>query len=131
MNLFANSILSVALVVGSGLTIELATASVAEAAVSSYYAVVGSGGTLNRSSGEIKSHRIKIGLYEVLFGRDVSNCSFTVTVGSPTPTTPKIPIFGIAIVAPRSGNTHGVYVTTGEPAGGAYDFGFYLNVLCP
>lgn len=90
------------------------------------FAQVAADGTLDNSSGGVVAAKLGTGLYEVDFGRDISNCAFTATIGSS----------GIASaagqlnVADRLGNVEAVFVDTNDVAGAGADRPFQLIVVC-
>jgi hypothetical protein len=95
-------------------------------------AVVNADGTLARGLGATSSTRIDPqipGQYEVKFDRDVSNCTYTATIGlsgnmsSPTP--------GEITVAGRDNDPQGVFIATYDIQGVGVDLGFHLAVHCP
>lgn len=90
-------------------------------------AVVNSDGTIARGAGATASSRIVTGQYEVDFGRDVSGCAYVSTVGSPTA---GASARGQPTVAPRSGNSDGVFVETQDSTGNDYSLPFHLIVFC-
>ncbi len=61
------------------------------------------------------------GTYEVDFDRDVTKCSYSVTLFNPDET---------ALVEPRSNVADGVFIGTATSAGSPVDTQFYLTVTC-
>jgi hypothetical protein len=93
-------------------------------ALSSYYAVVHSSGTLLRDFGAVNSSRVATGRYNVGFGRDVSNCSFIAAITAATRGAAN------ALAQPHpSGKFLQVY--TFGPSGTAANQNFTLMVSCP
>jgi hypothetical protein len=87
------------------------------------WAVINPDGTTGVNSGVTASGRTAAveGAYEVIFNRDVSNCSYQVT-----PATGKAETFA----QPRLGNANGVFVSTFDSDGTDVDRGFHLAVFC-
>jgi hypothetical protein len=83
--------------------------------------VSGGSGALVKSSGATGAHKRNTGEFEVFFGREVSACSYQVTMAS-TP--------GDAVAEPKTANAEGVFVETFEAGGKLADKTFYLAVLC-
>jgi hypothetical protein len=78
-------------------------------------------GNFSRGNGLISSAKVNTGQYEIIFDRDVTGCTYSVT-GSGSP--------GEALAQPRAGQANGVFVGTYTSAGAAADRGFYLLVFC-
>ncbi|GLK81268.1 hypothetical protein [Methylopila turkensis] len=92
-------------------------------------AVVRADGTLARGEG-VESSAV-VGLshqYEVIFGRDVTACAYTVDIGGFEPF--GIPPKGVAAVIGRAGNVRGVYVETFRVDGAELPLGFHVLVFC-
>ena len=90
------------------------------------WAVINGDGTTGVNSGVTASGRTAPlptqGAYEVIFNRDVSNCSYQVTLVAER---------GEAFAAPRFNNVNGVFVSTFESnAAGGADRSFHLAVFC-
>jgi hypothetical protein len=104
------------------------TALPAAAENSSLYAVVNSSGILVRGSNVAGFNHPGPGLNEVAFNRDVSNCSYTATLGEPG----NAPLYTAGLVFTSSGpsGVNGVYVETKNLGGGLFDLPFHLNVSC-
>jgi hypothetical protein len=94
------------------------------------WAVVGGDATLARSnspqttSGKISA---QTGRYEVLFGTDVSQCSYTATAGD---IGTGLEVDRIVTVASRSSNPNGVFIETTNTDGTNTDADFHLQVMC-
>jgi hypothetical protein len=91
------------------------------------WAVVDGGGGLTRKSGATSSTHLAPGEYEVVFGRDVSGCAYTATIGSGDTSEP---LSGEVGVAQRAGNASAVSVVTRDSAGNKADRPFHLTVTC-
>ncbi|GLK81267.1 hypothetical protein [Methylopila turkensis] len=91
-------------------------------------AAVRGDGLLVRGEGADGAGRLSVGAYEVNFGRDITNCALTATVGiveaynSP----PSL----IASVSPRAGTPTGVFVRVFDVNGVLADGPFHLTVFC-
>lgn len=95
------------------------------------WAAVHGNGTLARGAGVSSSKHTGTGLYQVTFDRDVTNCSYQVTVGSLTPVT--YVEAGFASVSPGSdsnGTGGNVYVRTANVGGAWTDYDFFLAIYC-
>ena len=85
------------------------------------WAVINASGTPARGAGLTASTKLSAGQYEVVFDRDVTACSYQVTMALTT---------GESIAQPRSGVPNGVFVGTFSSTGGAADRAFHLAVFC-
>ena len=87
------------------------------------WAVLNGDGSLARGSGVAATSKLgaPAGSYEVLFNRDVTNCSYQATQSV---------IQGETLVQPRTGKADGVFVGTFSSAGASADRGFHLAVFC-
>jgi hypothetical protein len=92
-----------------------------QAATALWAVVSGGSGGLVRSSGATSSHKRNTGEFEVFFDRDVSPCSYQVTMAA-TP--------GDAVAEPKTANADGVFVESFESGGKLADKTFYLAVFC-
>ena len=104
------------------------------------FAVVAADGTVARASspGSANSpdpvtvlHTATSGVYEVDFGKDVTACAYTATIGD---TASAVPVQGQVSVSGDvdGGNVNDVYVQTFDNTGAvAADLPFHLNVSCP
>ncbi|MBL8776455.1 MAG: hypothetical protein JNK12_11000 [Acidimicrobiales bacterium] len=91
------------------------------------FAQVAANGTLDNSSGGgVSAVRLGAGQYSVDFGRDVSACAFTATIG-PSGTGSAT---GSINVADRAVSVQAVFVGTGDSAGAFADRPFQLVVVC-
>jgi hypothetical protein len=90
------------------------------------FAVILADGTTARGKGNGPSLRLGTGVYEVLFGRDVRNCSYIAMVGGANFDTPS----GVANATNRSGANNGVFIVTRDLTGTMVDLGFHLYVDC-
>ncbi|HEY9826761.1 MAG TPA: hypothetical protein V6D19_15070 [Stenomitos sp.] len=93
------------------------------------FAVVNDNGITARGRGVVSSQSLGTGLYEVIFNRDVTTCSYVATVGS-SATSGTSPSGEMTVVG-RFGNANGVFLTSKDSAGNAVNRGFHLQVLCP
>ncbi|MFD1702019.1 hypothetical protein ACFSCV_03285 [Methylopila henanensis] len=92
-------------------------------------AVVRSDGTLVRAEGAESSAVVSAShQYEVIFGRDVTACAYSVDVGGWE--TAGTPPRGVAAVIGRAGNVRGVFVETFSVDGTALPLGFHVLVFC-
>jgi hypothetical protein len=89
----------------------------------SLWAVVDKTGTLLRGSHAVSVKTVIAG-YEVVFDRDVSECSFEATLGA---TSAEVGEVG---VGPRNGNVNGVFIYTAGSTGAEEAHGFNLAVFC-
>ena len=92
-----------------------------QSATALWAVVSGGSGGLVRGSGVTSSHKRNTGEFEVVFDRDVSACSYQVTMA----TTP-----GDAVAEPKTAIADGVFVETFESGGKLADKTFYLAVFC-
>ena len=91
-------------------------------------AVVASDGTLRRGVGAVSSRYLGSGNYEVIFNRDVSDCTFVANVGGTGFDLPS----GSASAARKSGNSKGVSLLVQKLNTGArLAIPFHLIVVCP
>jgi hypothetical protein len=92
------------------------------ASATSLWAVVNSVGVSLRGSGLTSSSKVSgNGQYNVIFNRDVSACSYQVTLSG---------VQGESIAQPLTDQAQGVYVATYNSAGSATDRAFHLAVFC-
>ena len=89
------------------------------------WAVVRSNGVLARASHPASTSRELAGLYRVDFGRDVSSCAYTASLGAPEFFTP----VG-QISATRHSDPNSVRVETSSSTGAPADIAFHLAVHC-
>ena len=93
------------------------------------FAQVNANATVANSSGGVTAHSTGLGTYEVDFGRDVSMCAATASVGNASPGGAQ----GIVTqVTDRSANPQGVWVRTSDEADPStdQDLPFQLIVVC-
>jgi hypothetical protein len=95
--------------------------------VTRLWAVANASGSLARAAGTTSSGRLAAGVYEVIFGQNVTNCVFVATVGDAGEGTGAN---GAATVTRRAGNANGVRVETRNLAGALADRAFHLLVVC-
>lgn len=87
------------------------------------WAIVAANGTFVRGVNATSSSRLGTGNYEVVFGRNVSQCAYQATINQST--------VGAEIAAePRTGNVNAVFVTTWTSAGAPSDKPFHLFAVC-
>ena len=92
-------------------------------------AINGADGTIARGEGVVATgtSRLGTGVYEVGFGRDITECTYQVTagesgIGSGTPR--------VVGVTRRSGNPAGVFLQIQDNAGASIDSSFFVLVYC-
>ncbi|WP_134738935.1 hypothetical protein [Nocardioides sp. 503] len=92
-------------------------------------AVVNSNGTLvtAQSSHATSAAPLFLASYEVVFDRDVSGCSYTVSVGE---SGVGDGVVGFASVTGRDNNPNGVFVTTYDKTGAEAGRPFMVHVIC-
>jgi hypothetical protein len=91
------------------------------------YAVVNSNGTLARGHHAMRSDRLALGHYEVIFDSNMRGGAYIATIGLSGATQFSAP--GQITVAGRLNNGNGVFITTSDANGKATDLGFHLGVL--
>ena len=91
------------------------------------YAVVNSNGTLARGHHAVKSDRLAVGEYEVIFDSNVRMGAYIATIGLSGST--QFPAPGLITVSGRLNNGNGVFITTSDAGGKLTDMGFHLGVL--
>jgi hypothetical protein len=96
-------------------------------AVTSRWAVMNASGSLARSGGTTSAGRLGLGVYEVIFNANVTECAFVASVGE---TGSGATQTGYAATTRRSGNANGVRVDTRSANGGLADRPFHLVVVC-
>ena len=94
-----------------------------------FWASVDSAGVIDRCFGCSLAWTSKLGtgVYEIGFARDITNCGFSATVGTPNVSAAN----GITGLSPRAGNPNGLFVQTFSTAGVAADRPYYASVFCP
>ncbi|HEY9823910.1 MAG TPA: hypothetical protein V6D19_00565 [Stenomitos sp.] len=91
------------------------------------FAVINSNGTLARGNGVSSSTRLGTGIYQVIFTRNVTACTYNATVGQPGNGSTD----GFAMTAARAGNVNGVFIDTRDAlTGNRNDRSFHLLVSC-
>jgi hypothetical protein len=85
------------------------------------WAVVNLSGTTGATSGVTGSTKLNTGQYEIVFNRDVTGCSYQVTMSQTQ---------GESLAQPRTGVPNGVFVATYTSAGAQADRAFHLAVFC-
>ena len=93
------------------------------------FAVVDAQGTLRRGMHVGRVVHLGVGLYEVIFRRDVRRGVYLATVGGHS--CEGLPPTGFASVQGRCNNPRGVIVSTANAQGENVDLGFHLLVVCP
>jgi hypothetical protein len=93
------------------------------------FAVVGADGTLKRGMHVVSSLRLDLGLYEVIFNRDVRRGVYLVTPGGYGYS--GIPLPAAASVTGRATDPRGVLVYITGLEGDPLACGFHLLVVCP
>ncbi len=106
----------------------LGAAAAAASTAPSFTAVVDSSGTLARGYRALHATRLGTGRYSVGFGRDVSACSYTASIGLPGTAGSETP--SMVSVAPRTGKPKSLFVQTFTPDGTRQDHGFHVIVVC-
>lgn len=96
-------------------------------AVTRLWAVMNSSGSIARGAGTTSAGRLAAGVYEVVFGQNVTNCAFVASVGD---TGEGTGANGAATVTRRAGNANAVRVETRTLANALADRGFHLIVVC-
>ena len=93
------------------------------------FAVVDADGILRRGMHVVSSQRLDLGLYEVIFNRDVRRGAYLVTPGGYGYS--GIPLPAAATVAGRATDPRGVLVYITGLEGDPLASGFHLLVVCP
>src|SRR5262249_12908054 len=93
------------------------------------FAVVDSEGNLKRGLHAVSSKRLDIGVYEVIFSRDVRRGVYLATPGGHGYA--GVPLPGAASVMGRASDPRGVLVYTSDMEGDPLSTGFHLLVVCP
>jgi hypothetical protein len=83
--------------------------------------------TLENSSGSVTTADLGVGVYEVDFGRNISNCAFVVTQGEAGLGGAPGAIVG---ATDRAANAEAAYVTIRSEANALVDRAFQLVVVC-
>ena len=93
------------------------------------FAVVDSEGTLRRGFHAVSAQRLSLGIYEVIFKRDVRRGAYLATLGGHS--WGGLPAAGSIGVMGRASDPRGVIVRTSDGSGDQLDAGFHLLVICP
>jgi hypothetical protein len=93
------------------------------------FAVVDFEGNIKRGLHAVSCKRLDLGVYEVIFNRDVRRGVYLVTPGGPG--CEGIPLSAAASVLGRATDPRGVLVYTTDLTGAALATGFHLLVVCP
>jgi hypothetical protein len=93
------------------------------------FAVVDMEGNLRRGLHAVSSRRLDVGVYEVIFNRDVRRGVYLATIGGHGYA--GSPLAAIAAVMGRATEPRGVTVYTSSLTGDQLDSGFHLLVVCP
>lgn len=96
-------------------------------AVTRLWAVVNASGSIHRGAGTTSAGRLGLGVYEVVFGQNVTGCVFVASVGDSGEATGAT---GVAMVTRRAGNPNGVRVETRTLGNVLADRAFHLIVVC-
>jgi hypothetical protein len=96
-------------------------------AVTRLWAVVNGSGSIARGAGTTSAGRLGAGVYEVVFGQNVTNCAFVASVGDSAETTGTN---GAATVTRRAGNVNAVRIETRTLGNALADRGFHVIVVC-
>jgi hypothetical protein len=108
---------------------DIADGSLSNQDVGVLFAQVNSDATVANSSGNVTASSLGTGLYEVDFGRDISDCAATATVGTPN-------VGGaqgvVTQLNERSGNAEGLWVRTADEVDTSVeqDLPFQVLVVC-
>jgi hypothetical protein len=93
------------------------------------FAVVDAEGNLKRGLYAVSSRSLELGVYEVLFARDVRRGAYLATTGGPG--YEGVPLSAVASVMGRASDPRGVLVYTTDLTGAPLATGFHLLVVCP
>jgi hypothetical protein len=93
------------------------------------FAVVDAQGTLRRGFHAVSAQRLSLGIYEVIFKRDVRRGAYLATLGGHS--WGGLPPAGSIGVMGRASDPRGVVVRTSDGCGNQLDAGFHLLVICP
>jgi len=93
------------------------------------FAVVDAEGNLQRGFHAASARRLSLGIYEVIFKRDVRRGAYLATLGGHS--WGGLPAAGSIGVMGRATNPRGVVVRTTDGSGDPLDAGFHLLVICP
>lgn len=90
-------------------------------------AAVNTNGTLARGSGVTSTTNLAVGLYQIIFDRNVTQCVYVATIGDPGPGAAGP---GQIDVAQLGNNARGVFLRTSNSAGAVTNLSFHLLVFC-
>jgi hypothetical protein len=93
------------------------------------FAVVDLNGNLRRGFHVLRATRLSLGIYEVIFKRDVRRGAYLATLGGHS--WGGLPASGAIGVMGRANDPRGVVVVTSDGMGNQQDAGFHLLVVCP
>jgi hypothetical protein len=93
------------------------------------FAVVDSEGNIRRGLHAVSCKRLELGVYEVIFSRDVRRGVYVATPGGPG--YEGIPLSATLAVQGRATDPRGVLVYTTNQQGDPLATGFHLLVVCP
>jgi len=93
------------------------------------FAVVDQDGNLARGLHAVSARRLDLGVYEVVFNRDVRRGCYQATIGGAS--YGGLPPVGLIGVMGRANNPRAVVVTTTNATADPVDSGFHLLVVCP
>jgi hypothetical protein len=93
------------------------------------FAVVDYDGTLKRGLHAVSARPLEVGVYEVIFARDVRRGVYLATPGGPG--YEGVPLAAAASVMGRATDPQGVLVYTCDLTGAPVATGFHLLVVCP
>jgi hypothetical protein len=91
------------------------------------WAVVTKLGAKGRGKHVSSTHKLSLGTYEVIFDKNVANCTYIATVGTGVG---NVSPPGIVTVARRDTTVQGVFVQTYTTGGALADRAFHLQVVC-
>jgi hypothetical protein len=114
---------------GNAETVKESTATSERYGPRELFAVVDSEGNLKRGMHVISSQRLDLGLYEVIFNRDVRRGVYLVTPGGHGYS--GVPPSAAASVSGRAKDPRGVLVYLSSLEGDPMACGFHLLVVCP
>jgi len=96
----------------------------------SLWAVVNATGSVQNGSGVTSAASEGVGAYQVIFDKDVRNCSYIATLGIPGSEGGGDQPAGYATTAARDSSVDGVWVNTFDGSGTLTDEPFNLAVYC-
>jgi hypothetical protein len=93
------------------------------------FAVVDEAGNLKRAFHALSSRQLELGVYEVIFNRDIRRGAYLVTPGGHG--YEGIPPSAVASVIGRASDPRAVLVYVADMQGDPFATGFHLLVICP